>query len=140
MAVDMTVIEEFADRLGLTSRHLTMQNRNSTVAKARFMLYKLLRDKTNLTYADIGLMINRKRVSVRHGVIKANKLLEANDSEAVYMWNTVKDIDIERENQEVVSIHKYNSSWIIRVSHTVRNESRDIYVSNSVMDQLKQLL
>ena len=140
MAVNITVIEEFADKLNLTKKDLLMRSRNKTVSKARLMLYKLLRDNTNLTYADIGLMVNRRYSTVIHGVSSANSLLNMEDDEAVSMWNMIKDIDIERENNEVVTIRKYGNSWNIKVSNTVRGGIRDIIVSESVFNQLKKLL
>lgn len=140
MAINTTIIEEFADRLNLTKKDLLMRSRGKTVSKARLILYKLLRDKTNLTYADIGLMVNRRYSTVIHGVNSANSLLNMEDDEAVSMWNMIKDIDIERENNEVVSLHRYNSSWIIKVSNTVRGGIRDIVVSESVFNQLKDLM
>lgn len=140
MAINITVIEEFADRLHLTKNDLLMKSRNKTVSKARLILYKLLRDNTNLISADVGLMVNRKSSAIITGVKRANELLDGGDSEALYMWNAIKDIDIERENNEVVSLHRYNSSWIIRVSNTVRDSAKDIMVSESVFNQLKELM
>lgn len=140
MAVNITVIEEFADKLNLTKKDLLMRSRSKTVSKARLVLYKFLRDNTNLTYSDIGLMVNRRDSTVMQGVNSANSLLNMEDEEAISMWNMVKDIDIERENNEVVSLHRYNSSWIIRVSNTVRGGIRDIVVSKSVFNQLKDLM
>lgn len=140
MAINVTVIEEFADRLHLTKNDLLMRSRNITVSKARLILYKFLRDNTNLISADVGLMVNRKFSAIITGVKRANELLDSGDSEALYMWNAIKDIDIERENNEVVSLHRYNSSWIIRVSNTVRDSAKDIMVSESVFNQLKDLM
>lgn len=140
MAINITVIEEFADKLNLTKSDLLMRSRNKTVSKARLILYKFIRDNTNLTYPDIGLMVNKSHSTVILGVNKANSLLNMEDDEAVYMWNMIKDINIERENNEVVSLHRYNSSWIIRVSNTVRDSAKDIIVSESVFNQLKELL
>ena len=140
MAVNTTVIEEFADKLNLTKRDLLMRSRGKTVSKARLILYKFIRDNTNLTYADIGFMVNRRYSTVILGVKSANNLLYNDDEEAIYMWDAIKDIDIARENKEVVSLHKYGSSWIIKVSNTVRGGIRDIVVSKSVFNQLKDLL
>ena len=117
-----------------------MRSRGKTVSKARLILYKFIRDNTNLTYADIGFMVNRRYSTVIHGVSSANSLLNMEDDEAVSMWNMIKDIDIERENNEVVTIRKYGNSWNIKVSNTVRGGIRDIVVSNSVFNQLKELL
>lgn len=140
MAINTTVVEEFANRLALKKSDLLMRSRNKTVSKARLILYKFIRDNTNLTYSDIGLMVNKSYSTVIHGVSSANSLLDSGDSEALYMWNAIKDIDIERENSEVVSLHRYDSSRIIRVSNTVRGGIRDIVVSKSVFNQLKELL
>lgn len=140
MAVNITVIEEFADKLNLTKKDLLMRSRSKTVSKARLILYKFLRNNTNLTYSDIGLMVNRRYSTVIQGVNSANSLLNMEDEEAISMWNMVKDIDIERENSEVVTIRKYGSSWNIKVSNTVRGGIRDIVVSESVFNQLKYLL
>ena len=140
MAVSITVIEEFADKLNLTKKDLLMRSRNKTVSKARLILYKLLRDNTNLTYADIGLMVNKSYSTVVLGVNSANRLLNMEDDEAIYMWNMIKDIDIERENDEVVTIHKYGNSWIVKVSNTVRGGIKEIVISDSVLSQLKELL
>ena len=140
MAINTTIIEEFADRLNLTKSDLLMRSRGKTVSKARLILYKFIRDNTNFCYAEIGLMVNKNHSTVSLGVRSANELLDSGDSEALYMWNAIKDIDIERENNEVVSLHRYNSSWIIRVSNTVRDSAKDIIVSESVFNQLKELL
>ena len=140
MAINTIVIEEFADKLNLTKKDLLMRSRNKTVSKARLILYKFLRDNTNLTYADIGLMVNKSYSTVVLGVNSANSLLNMEDDEAIYMWNAIKDIDIERENNEVVSLHRYDSSWIIKVSNTVRGGIKEIVISDSVLSQLKELL
>lgn len=140
MAINTTVVEEFANRLALKKSDLLMRSRNKTVSKARLILYKFIRDNTNLTYSDIGLMVNRKFSAIITGVKRANELLDSGDSEALYMWNAIKDIDIERENSEVVSLHRYDSSRIIRVSNTVRDSVKDIIVSESVFNQLKDLM
>ncbi len=140
MAINTTIIEEFADRLNLTKRDLLGRTKGNKASKARLLLYKLLRDNTNLTYTDIGLAVNKSHSTVILGVNSANSLLNMEDDEAVSMWNMIKDIDIERENNEVVSLHRYNSSWIIKVSNTVRGGIMDIVVSKSVFNQLKELL
>lgn len=140
MAVNTTIIEEFADRLNLTKRDLLGRTKGNTASKARLLLYKFLRDNTNLTYTDIGLAVNKSHSTVSLGVRSANSLLYNEDEEAIYMWNAIKDIDIERENNEVVSLHRYDSSWIIKVSNTVRDSAKDIIVSESVFNQLKDLM
>ena len=140
MAINTTVVEEFANRLNLTKRDLLGRTKGNKASKARLLLYKLLRDNTNLTYTDIGLAVNKSHSTVSFGVRSANSLLYNEDEEAIYMWNTIKNIDIARENNEVVSLHRYNSSWIIKVSNTVRGGIKDIVVSKSVLNQLKELL
>lgn len=87
------MIHKFAEITGVTVEELKSRKRTAKVAGARLMYYKLRREKTNWGLKRIGEEVNRDRSTVYAGIVRATRLIEVEDKEAVAIWEKVKDIE-----------------------------------------------
>lgn len=76
---ELEMIEVVCKALRIDKVSVTSKNRTREYTDARFVLYRLLRDRLNMTYKEIGKLFNRDRVSVFYGIQTANELIEAGD-------------------------------------------------------------
>jgi chromosomal replication initiator protein len=73
---------------GYSFADLHTKSRRTEVAYLRFVVYKMLRDNTSLSFSKIGIMFNRNHTTVMHGINRIDNS-KVYDSDLYRCYRTV---------------------------------------------------
>lgn len=91
-AIEHKVLNEFAERLGVTPEEIIAIDTHSHISDIRHIYCKLRYEKHDVSYSKVGREIKRSHTAVRHAVFRINNLFSIKDKKIEDMWNRVKDI------------------------------------------------
>ena len=86
------MISEFSCLVGVPAEDILGRSRERRIIDARHLYWKLLRDKSGLSYPRIGMLNERTACTIMHGVSKSENLIAIGDKEMCRMWERVKDL------------------------------------------------
>lgn len=93
------MIVEFSKIVGVPVDDILGRSRKRHIVDARHLYWKLLREKSGLSFPRIAMLNERTSCTVLHGVDKTNGLLSIGDKVTCRMWNMVKGIEYDRSGR-----------------------------------------
>ena len=88
------IIEETAERYGVSVKDIIGKKRDKNIKNARNIAMYIIKQETDMSLADIGLMFNRTHPTVHSNIESVKKAIDTDP----YLIKTIEDIERKLKN------------------------------------------